>query len=77
MANDASKVRVGLADYVTGAVTYGPVMKTVPDDMDVREPPGEVARNLRGRDAEPSRRELGDEKPSDIAGAEHANAPPA
>lgn len=34
MANDASKVRVGLADYVTGAVTYGPVMKTVPDDMD-------------------------------------------
>ena len=34
MANDASQVRVGLADYVTGAVTYGPVMKTVPDDMD-------------------------------------------
>ena len=28
MANDASKVRVGLADYVTGAVTYGPFPTT-------------------------------------------------
>lgn len=31
---DASKVRVGLADYVTGAITHGPLVKTIPTDID-------------------------------------------